>query len=158
MNKVSPAEVYWLYISLKVVHLLAMAVWIGGATIAPVGLRRSLSLGTAQAAEFVVHLKRATRIIIAAGLTTFLSGAALVTAAGVLNVPRRILVGAALTLLIFVVGATLGKPAIMRLGHHFDRGGDTALSAPLARRFLLIINIEMAIRLVVLLLMVIPIN
>ena len=33
-------------------------------------------------------------------------------------------VGATLTLLIVVVGATLGKPAIMRLGHHVDRGGE----------------------------------
>ena len=118
MNRVDLVDVHWLYMSLRVIHLLAMAVWIGAATIAPVGLRRSLSLGTAQAAEFVVHLKRATRIIIAAGLTTFLSGAALIAVAGISNVPRRIFEGAALTVLIFVLGATLSRPAIMRLGHH----------------------------------------
>jgi hypothetical protein len=149
---------FWLYVRIKFVHVLAMAIWIGGAAIAPVGLGRSLSLGATQAAEFVVHLKTVTWIILTAAFTTFVSGALLMFAAGISNVPTRIWIGAALTLCVFAVGGTLGSPAMRRLGEHFDRGGDAASAAPLARRFLWIVNIEMAIRVVVLVLMVVPRN
>ena len=145
----------WLYLTLRLLHLLAMAVWIGGATVAPLGLRRSLAAGPEHAKLMVARLQAATKLIVPAGLATLLSGMGLIVAAGgPAHVSWRILVGAGLTLCIFVLGATLGSPAMNRLEKHLTGGGDMGTASALAERFLKVINVEMAIRLVVLLLMV----
>lgn len=145
----------WLYFTLRLLHLLAMAVWIGGATVAPLGLRRSLAAGAEQAKLMVARLQLATKVIIPAGLTTLFSGMALVAAAGgPAHVPWRILVGAGISLCIFATGALLGSPTLNRLEAHLAQGGELAAAAALGERFLKIINVEMAMRLVVLLLMV----
>ena len=128
----------WLYFSLKLVHLLAMAVWVGGSIVAPLGMTRTLRLGQPYIQDLVPRLDTATRMMVAAALVTVLSGVGLVFAAGGPSyVPGRILAGAALTPLIFVLGGILTRPALRQLRVHFAGGGSADSARAQVRRFLL---------------------
>ncbi len=148
----------WLYFGLRLVHILAMAVWIGATVIAPYGFRRTLALGPEHTLPAVDRLLAATTLIIVAGFTTFLSGAALIYVMGGVSVmPTRILVGAGLTLGIYLIGGTISRPAMTKMRAHFAGGGDVAGAMPFIRTFEISINVEMALRLAVLVLMVVKV-
>jgi hypothetical protein len=57
----------WLYFSVKFVHVLAMAVYVGATVAAPIGMRRALALGPKHGHDFMVRLQETTKIIIASG-------------------------------------------------------------------------------------------
>jgi hypothetical protein len=147
----------WLYVSVKLVHILAMAVYVGGTVAAPVGMRRALALGPVHGHDFMVRLQQTTRIIVATAFLTLGSGGLLVWLRTLAGTPPRYLVGAGIMLTIFAIGATLSRPVFNALEAHFARGGDAATAAPLVRRFYLLIRIEQVLRLTVLALMVLPV-
>ena len=146
-----------LYSGIKFLHILAMATWIGAAAVAPLGMRRSLELGTGHAVECVRRLRAATTLIVIAALATVVTGFALMQfSGGWSGQPTRIRAGTGLTLLVFLLGATASRPTLNRLRAHFAAGGDAASARPLRRQFLSIAALEMSLRTVVLALMVFP--
>jgi hypothetical protein len=145
----------WLYSSLKVAHILAMALWVGGPPIAVFGLRDALKTGSAVSRAFTQRLLAITPLFIAAALVTVASGAGLIAAAGgIAHVPAPVLLGAILSLPIFAIGGAMSRPALVKPNAHFAAGGDAAAADPLVRRFLLAHRLEQGLRLVVLVLMV----
>jgi hypothetical protein len=146
-----------LYFALKLVHVLAMALWVGGPPIAVFGLERALAT-PAVARDTVDRLLAVTPWFIGAALVTVASGAALVyLSGGLLRVPARILVGAALVVPLFALGGGVTRPALVGLRRHFAGGGDVAAAGPLVRRLRVGHGVEQAVRLVALALMVLPI-
>src|SRR5437868_3351270 len=99
----------WIYFSVKLLHVLAMAVYIGATVAAPIGMRRAFALGAAHGHDFMVRLQQTTRLIIAMALTTFASGALLVWLRTLRGTPLRYLVGAGIMLGLFAVGGLLSR-------------------------------------------------
>src|SRR5437870_5525246 len=127
-----------------------MAIWLGGSVIAPIGVRRTLALGQPHTRGLVPRLEAMTNVMIGAALLTVATGIGLVAAyGGTAAVPARILVGAALTPLVFFVGGVFTRPTLKRLGVLFEGGGSSEVAAPLVARFFALINIELAVRLAV---------
>lgn len=148
-----------LYFAMKVIHLLGMAVWIGGSVVAHIDLQHSARLGAPHDRALLRRLELDTVAIVGSALVTVLSGFALIVAAGgVGHVRLQILAGAGLTFPIFALGAGLGRPTLRRLRAHFDSGGDSLGAQLLFRRFERVITVEMALRLAVLVLMVFPLG
>lgn len=148
-----------LFFLLRLLHLTATIIWLGAGLSIPVAfdIRRSLARGIAHGEDLVARLSTITAIVIPAGLTTFLTGLALISLRGGFSaVPRRIHVGMALTLSIFGVGAFLGRPALLRLGAAVKRG-DLAAAEAAGQRFTLWVRCEDLLRLATLALMVLPI-
>ena len=48
----------WIYFSVKLLHVLAMAVYIGATVAAPIGMRRAFALGAAHGHDFMVRLQQ----------------------------------------------------------------------------------------------------
>jgi putative copper export protein len=140
---------------IKFLHFLAMAIWIGAAAAAPIGMRRSLARGADHATDCVRRLQDITKLIVPSAILTLFSGVALVElSGGWRNAPARTYAATALTLLVILVGATIARPTLAALRAHFAAGGDAHSAEPLRRRFVLIANLEMAMRIAVLALMV----
>jgi len=147
----------WIFFGVKLLHLLAMALWVGGPVIAVVGVRKRFAAGGAVATATVEQLLAVTPVFIAAALTTVLSGAALIhLSGGIARVAPRILIGAALVVPIFAIGGGLNRRALLGLRDHFAAGGDGASAERLIARFILAHNLEQALRVTVLALMVLP--
>jgi uncharacterized membrane protein len=147
----------WAYFSLKLLHIFAMAVYLGSTVAAPIGMRRALRLGPAHGHDFMVRLQQTTRMIVAMAFLTFASGAALVWLRTWSGTPGRYLWGAALLIALFVIGGGFSRPVFNALLAHFARGGDAASAEPLERRFYRLIRVEQALRLTALALMVLPV-
>jgi len=139
----------WLYFGVKLLHILAMAVWLGGPPIAVFGLRRGLDRAA------VERLLLITPVFIGAALITMASGVGLAFLYGVHMVPLRIWLGAALTPLLFVIGGLLVRPSLLGLQAHFSSGA-TSDPEPLVRRFFLAHRLEMGLRVAILTTMVLP--
>lgn len=132
-----------------------MAVWIGAAAVAPLGMRRDFSLGPNHAQEFLVRLHNATKVIVVAALATIATGFALMQFhGGWTHLPMRMRAGIVLTIVVILLGSAGSRPTLNALATHFATGSGVAAADPLRRRFLLLINLEMALRIAVLALMV----
>ncbi len=106
----------WSYLGLKLVHMFAMALWIGGPIFVPCDVRQTLERGKPHTDALPARMRAVERVLIVAALVTALSGIGLVFAGGGLAaMPWRIHAGLALTLASFVIGATLASPAQRRL-------------------------------------------
>lgn len=133
-----------LYAIIRLAHFLGMALWLGGGLVAPLGA------GPDQAT--MDRFKRASPWIIGGAVLTVFSGAGLILAAGGLEkLPWRIWAGAALSIAIFLIGAVASRPAMNRVEEELREKGEPAKFFP---RMMLMLNVESALRLIVLLLMV----
>lgn len=142
---------------LKGLHILCMATWMGGGIGFPRDVQRTVRLGREHRVELVARLRFTTAIMIPAGLATLVTGLLLVWASGGFSqVPHRIHLGLGLTLCLFVVGAGVVNPTIIRLGATVDRDLSPAEQAAIARRFRIGIAVEHLLRLTILGLMVYP--
>ena len=142
------------YPLVKLVHVFAMAIWIGGPWLALIGVREELAAGGARGLQAVLHLQRVTKLFIAAALITVATGAVLIAlSGGPSHVARRLLWGAALVVPIFVLGGAVVRPALLELEASFraQRPCEAA-----ARRFFLAARLEDLLRAAVLALMVLP--
>jgi uncharacterized membrane protein len=143
------------YFAVKLVHILATAVWFGGGLFLPGDIRRTLALGRPHADALVPRIKRVVPFLIGGGNLTLLSGLALVfIAGGFAAVPPRILVGLGLTVLLLGLGASVVAPTWNRIAHLVESGGDLAEAGRIARRFSVLNHVEHALWLAVLALMV----
>jgi uncharacterized membrane protein len=146
-----------LYFGVKVVHVLAMTLWLGGPFVAVFGVRRAFNAGPDLAKATAERLLSITPVFIVSALVTILSGAVLILlAGGISRVPARILIGAALVVPIFAVGGAMNRPALMKLRDHFAAGRDVSTAEPFVQRFLWAHRIEQVLRVTILVLMVLP--
>lgn len=147
-----------LYFAVKLLHVLAMALWLGGPPVAVFRVRLAFNAGPELAKATVERLLSITPVFIAAALATIASGAVLVVLAGGLSrIPARILIGALLVVPIFIVGGAMNRPALMKLRDHFARDGEPAAAEPFVRQFVWAHRIEQVLRVTILVLMVLPI-
>lgn len=139
---------------IKLVHLLAMGIWIGAGLTAPIDVRRTLRLGKPHTDALIDRLRLITRILIAAGILTLGTGLALVFLKGGFKaVSPRIHVGLLLSIMVFAVGGT-GVMPVLRGIDAAIAAGDEARARTLGRRFEVAAWIEEILRLAVLALMV----
>jgi putative copper export protein len=137
----------------RFLHLLSMAVWVGGGLIAPLGVQRSLARGASPHGETFARLAATAPILIAAGLATAATGFWLIFLKGGFKaVSPRIHVGLGLTLIIFTIGP-FTQASLARL-READAGGDAARVESLGRRFAFLAGIEEVLRIAVLTIMV----
>jgi hypothetical protein len=143
---------------LKIFHIAAASIWIGGGLNAPRDIRRTLPLGQPYVSELMPRLRAIAQLMNVSALATLLSGIAIVFAVGGFGrVPHRIHVGLALTLLAFVAGRYLIRPVLGEIAQAIK-------ASPVAQdkvdhimvRFRLVNNVEHGLRLAVLVLMVYP--
>jgi hypothetical protein len=142
------------YFGVRLVHLAAMALWVGGPPIAVFGFKRALAAGPEVARSAVERLIAVTPLFVAAALVTIVSGATLVgLAGGVSRVPVRILVGAVLVVPVFALGGGVVRPALNALRDHLAGGGTAESGDRYVRRFVWAHRAEQALRLAILALM-----
>jgi hypothetical protein len=145
------------YFGLKLLHILAMTLWVGGPPVAVFGVREAFGLGPDVAGAAADRLIRITPMFVGSALVTVLTGGVLVlTAGGLSRAPARVLVGAALVVPVFVIGGTVVRPTLMKLREHFREGGGPSEAEPLVRRLIWTHRIEALLRVTILALMVLP--
>ncbi|NND01316.1 MAG: hypothetical protein HKN91_00880 [Acidimicrobiia bacterium] len=109
-------------IFLKIVHVTVAAVWLGHKVLVPFDLRTVAAAGP-ESGDAVAKVEMASRIGQTSGLLTFFSGLALIYAVGGFGaVPSGIYVGAGIVIVMFVVGATVARPAWLGVKRSFDVG------------------------------------
>jgi hypothetical protein len=102
-------------LALKILHISAAAIWLGHKILIPGDVRASIRNHSA-VEPFLRRMKRAERLGIGSGLVTLLSGVGLAQLVwGLTEAPWRIYVGLAAALAMFVVGATMARPAWDRI-------------------------------------------
>jgi hypothetical protein len=143
--------------ALKILHILAAAIWIGGAIAVPGDIRRTLSLGPPHSSQLLPRLRDVARLMNGSAGLTLLTGIAMVAfAGGFEHVPRRIHAGLALTLLAILAGRLLIRPAIGEIAKVVDGPVSAEQLRRLMARFWLGNGVEHFLRLAVLILMVYP--
>lgn len=144
--------------SLKILHIAAASIWIGGGLNAPRDIRRTLTLGPPHPAELMPRLRAIAGLMNASALATLVTGLALVFAAGgFARVPHRIHVSLALTLLAFAAGRWLIRPVLGEIAHAIKTAPvDSTTVDRIMVRFRLVNGVEHALRLAVLVMMVYP--
>lgn len=148
-----------LLFALKILHVLAASVWIGGGLNVSRDIGRSLSLGQPHGEELMVRLRATARLMNRSAEVTVASGVALVLAVGGFGrVPHRIHAGLALTLMAVAAGRWLIRPVIGEIARAAKEGTGPAEIARIMARFRLGVAIEHALRVAVLVLMIYPFN
>ena len=138
----------------KIIHLLAMGIWVGAGLTAPFDVRRTIRLGKPHTDPLLDRLRLTVRILISAGVVTVATGLALVFLKGGFKaVSPRIHVGMLLSLIALAVGCVGVVPALRGLGHALA-SGDEARARALGLRFEIATWSEEMLRLIVLALMV----
>jgi hypothetical protein len=114
----SCAVIYYL---VRILHLVAMALWLGAALWVPGDVRRTLALGAPHLAALPSRIRPALRINVWAGAATIVSGIAL---AGLARSSRLgIVIGFALALVLFILDMTIVLPAGKRIAAAIEAGG-----------------------------------
>jgi hypothetical protein len=109
----------------RIVHLVAMALWLGAALWAPGDARRSIAAGPSQTAGLSRRIVPALRLSVWAGVATLLSGMALMLLTGAHD-RIGIGVGFALTVVLLMLEMTIVLPAAKRIAAVAEAGGDLA--------------------------------
>ncbi|HKY64028.1 MAG TPA: hypothetical protein VJR29_11470 [bacterium] len=142
----------------KIFHLAAMALWFGAAFSTPADVRRTLASPGSDIPALLQRLRLTAKIMNGSGLATLITGLILVQLlGGFAAVPLRIHLGLALTLLIFVVGRWMIRPAVVELSKAAREPGFAAVAGRISRKFSRAVALEHGLRIVVLVLMVYPI-
>lgn len=105
----------------RIVHLVAMALWLGAALWAPGDARRSIA--AAQPAGLTRRIVPALRLSVWAGVATLLSGIALMLITGAHD-RLGIGIGFALTVVLLMLEMTIVLPAAKRIAAVAEQGGD----------------------------------
>jgi putative copper export protein len=142
---------------LKILHVIAASIWIGGGLTTSRDIGRTLPLGRAHGEELMARLRATARLMNRSALMTLLSGIALVLViGGFARVPHRIHVGLGLTLLAVGAGRFLIRPVIGEIARAAKEPVSPSDVARIVTRFRIGIGIEHALRLAVLVLMIHP--
>jgi hypothetical protein len=144
--------------SLRLLHFVAIILWVGGGFSLPVvaDIRRTLALGTEHGPALHARLVTTTRLVVPSAVVAVLTGVALVELRGGFSaVPRRFHIALGLALLIFLVGGAQTNPAITALSRALA-GGDHIVARRAAARLIWCLRTEDTLRLAILVLMVRP--
>jgi uncharacterized membrane protein len=145
-----------LLLTLKILHIAAASVWMGGSLAAPGDIRHTLLQGPPHSTTLMTRLRRISRIMNQSALLTFASGAAMMAVVGFAATPHRIWLSVLLTLAAVAAGRWLIRPVLREIAQAISA---PVAPAPLQRimlRFHLVNGVEHALRLAVLVLMVFP--
>jgi hypothetical protein len=142
---------------LKIIHIAAASVWIGGGLSATPDIRRTLPLGPTHAGELMARLRATASLMNRSALVTVVSGIVVVFAVGgFARVPHRIHLGLLLTMLAIVVGRWLIRPVIVEIARASKGAPSGTEIDRIVARFRVAVGLEHALRLAVLILMVYP--
>jgi hypothetical protein len=146
-----------LLFTLKILHLAAVAVWVGGSLTAPRDVRMTLALGQPHLSQLMPRLRGTAELMNRSALATVVTGAALIAVAGgPMRVPHRIHLGLLLTLLAYAAGRWMIRPVLVQLAG-LSKGPVTPDQAKqVYGKFATALNVEHALRIAVLVLMVYP--
>jgi len=147
-----------LYPSLRLLHLAAIILWVGGGFSLPVvaDIRRTLALGTEHGKALHARLVTTTRLVVPSAVVALLTGVALIQLRGGFSaVAHRFHVALGLSLLVFLVGGAQTNPAINVLGRALA-SGDHIVAQRAAGKLVWCLRVEDSLRLAILVLMVIP--
>jgi hypothetical protein len=146
------------YFVLKVLHLAAMATWLGAALWVPGDVKRAVGLPRPEADGVIARAGNALRLDLWAGFSTLVTGFLLLFAGGAGGHPRLgIMVGFLLTLaLLALVGGGM-LPAWRRVAARVAIGEDLTGAEPLARRLAMFGGIHHTLWFVALIVMVFPV-
>jgi hypothetical protein len=145
------------FLILKIFHIAFAGTWFGTGISMSGDIRRTLAMGRPHTESLVTRINRTTKVTIACGWLTLLTGVGVIFSTGGFgSLPWRITVGGALTLVIFAIGGFLARPTWGGIVSVIEGGGDLAAARPLVRRFGMISGIIQTLWLAVLVLMVVP--
>ena len=120
-----------IYYLVRILHLVAMSLWLGAALWVPGDVRRTLAAGAPHLAALPARIRPALRINVWAGAATIVSGIAL---AGLARSSRLgIVVGFALALCLFILDMTIVLPAGKRVAAAIEAGGDLSEAQRLSK-------------------------
>jgi hypothetical protein len=142
------------YYLLRILHLVAMALWLGAALWVPGDVRRTLALGPEHLAGLGARIRPALRLEVWAGVATLLTGIALI---GV-GAPHRmgVVVGFVLALVLLILVMTIVLPAGKRVAALTEAGGDLTEARRLAKSLAAFSGIAHLLWLAALVAMVLP--
>ncbi len=148
-----------MYNYVRLVHLLAMIVWLGTGLGDPVvaDIRRTLALDIAShGPPLMDRLRTISKVVIPSAVVSVGTGFALIVMRGGFSrVPTRIHIGMTLAFLVFGVGGAFTSRAMKALGESIEAKNQRDAEAA-AARITLGLRIEDSLRLAALLTMVIP--
>ena len=120
-----------LYYALRILHLVAMALWLGAALWVAGDVKRTLALGPAHFPGLAGRILPALRLDVWAGAATLLTGAALAAVARTSRI--GIAVGFALSVFLFILAMTILLPVGKRVVRAIEPGGDMDEARRLAK-------------------------
>jgi len=142
------------FLALRAVHLLSMAVWLGGGLTIAGDVRRTIARGKPHTDVLAARIERGLGIGAIAGTFTLFTGLGMVFAMGGFGaVSPRIHAGLALALVTFAVELLGLRPTVSRLGQALA-AGDAKDLKPMQRRIAMFTGIGHLLKLVILVLMV----
>jgi hypothetical protein len=138
----------------RIVHLVAMALWLGAALWAPGDARRSIAAGPSHTAGLAKRIVPALRLSVWAGVATLFSGLALMLISGAHRIGVGI--GFALTIVLLMLEMTIVLPAGKRIAAAAEQGGDLQEAGAMTRRLAAMSGVAHFIWLAALVSMVLP--
>ena len=143
-----------LYYLLRILHLVAMAVWVGAALWVPGDVKRTLALGPPHLAPLARRVVPALRLGLWGGAATILTGVGLTGLARSHRI--GLAVGFALALFLFILHMTILLPAGKRIARAIESGADLEEARRLAKSLAAFSGVAHLLWLAALVAMVLP--
>jgi hypothetical protein len=142
----------------KLLHILAMAVWFGIGLSVASDVRKTLARGKPHTELLGARVGRTLMMEMGAGLITIVSGLGLIfLRGGMKGVPPRIHAGLGLAIVSYALLLVVIRPAASRIDEVIEKGDGNALR-DLSTRLAMTTGIDHALKLVILVLMVVHIG
>jgi uncharacterized membrane protein len=147
-----------LFFAVRIVHLLAMVVWLGTGLSVPsiADIERTLALPPDHHRPLLDRLRLTTLIVVPSAVTTVITGVVLMQLrGGPSEVSWRYPVALGLSIVTFLIGGLFSQKGLDALKKGIEAGDDEAAKAG-GRRFKRAVRVEDLLRLAIFFLMVIP--
>ncbi len=136
-----------LYVALKILHILSMAVWFAAPLTITSDIRKTLALGKPHTQELASRVDRPVVLAMAFGVITVVTGVVLIFQLGGFKaVSPRIHASLLLALIALAVEMMALRPAIARLGEEGAKPGKIGMFMGIGHLLKLVILVLMLIR------------
>ena len=136
-----------LYVALKILHILAMAVWFAAPLTITSDIRKTLALGKPHTQELAARVDRSVVLAMAFGVLTTVTGVLLIFQVGGFKaVSPRIHTSLLLALIALAVEMMALRPAIARLSEEGATAGKIAVFAGIGHLLKVVMLVLMLIR------------